>query len=102
CTHSPLSLACFPTRRSSDRANRVAMGRGLTAPRFRWVSFDDALLFPLSNEAAKRANVDYKGFYAPRSPEEFPSSPNKRVEDLDRSEEHTSELQSPDHLVCRL
>src|SRR5258708_9380274 len=22
--------------------------------------------------------------------------------DLDRSEEHTSELQSPDHLVCRL
>jgi hypothetical protein len=44
-------------------ANRVAMGRGLAAPRFRWVSFDDALLFPLSNEAAKRANVDYKGFY---------------------------------------
>src|SRR5207244_10493362 len=24
------------------------------------------------------------------------------VEDLSRSEEHTSELQSPDHLVCRL
>jgi hypothetical protein len=44
-------------------ANRVAMGRGLSEPRFRWVSFDDALLFPLSNEAAKRANVDYKGFY---------------------------------------
>ena len=44
-------------------ANRVAMGRGLTAPRFRWVSFDDALLFPLSNEAQKRFNQDYKGFY---------------------------------------
>jgi hypothetical protein len=44
-------------------ANRVAMGRGLSEPRFRWVPFDDALLFPLSNEAAKRANVDYKGFY---------------------------------------
>ena len=44
-------------------ANRVAMGRGLSEPRFRWVSFEDALLFPLSNEAAKRANVDYKGFY---------------------------------------
>ena len=44
-------------------ANRVAMGRGLSGPRFRWVSFDDALLFPLSNETAKRANVDYKGFY---------------------------------------
>lgn len=44
-------------------ANRVAMGRGLTAPRFRWVAFDDALLFPLSNEAAKRSNPDYRGFY---------------------------------------
>jgi hypothetical protein len=44
-------------------ANRVAMGRGLTPPRFRWVSFVDALLFPLSNEAAKRSNPDYRGFY---------------------------------------
>src|SRR5436309_2895170 len=44
-------------------ANRVAMGRGLTEPRFRWVSFDDALIFPLSNEAQKRFNQDYKGFY---------------------------------------
>src|SRR5258708_14700689 len=25
-----------------------------------------------------------------------------RVKEYDRSEEHTSELQSPDHLVCRL
>src|SRR6478672_11664933 len=44
-------------------ANRVAMGRGLTAPRFRWVSFVDALLFPLSNETAKKSNRDYAGFY---------------------------------------
>jgi len=44
-------------------ANRVAMGRGLTAPRFRWVAFDDALLFPLNNDAAKRSNPDYKGFF---------------------------------------
>jgi hypothetical protein len=44
-------------------ANRVAMGRGLSAPRFRWVPFDDALIFPLSNEAQKRFNEDYKGFY---------------------------------------
>ncbi|HYW70665.1 MAG TPA: amidohydrolase family protein [Pyrinomonadaceae bacterium] len=44
-------------------ANRVAMGRGLAAPRFRWVPFDDALIFPLSNEAQKRFNADYKGFY---------------------------------------
>jgi len=44
-------------------ANRVAMGRGLPSPRFRWVPFDDALLFPLSNETQKRFNQDYKGFY---------------------------------------
>ncbi|HEY6119495.1 MAG TPA: amidohydrolase family protein [Pyrinomonadaceae bacterium] len=44
-------------------ANRVAMGRGLTAPHFRWVSFLDALLFPLSNETIKKSNRDYAGFY---------------------------------------
>lgn len=31
-------------------ANRVAMGPGLTAPRFRWVPFDDALMYPLNNK----------------------------------------------------
>jgi len=44
-------------------ANRVAMGRGLATPRFRWVSFVDPLLFPLSNETAKKSNPDYRGFY---------------------------------------
>jgi predicted TIM-barrel fold metal-dependent hydrolase len=39
------------------------MGRGLVAPRFRFVSFVDPLIFPLSNEAAKRSNPDYRGFY---------------------------------------
>ncbi len=44
-------------------ANRVAMGRGLTAPRFRWVSYVDPLMFPLNNGAAKRENPDYLAFY---------------------------------------
>ena len=44
-------------------ANRVAMGRGLAAPRFRWVAFDDALIFPLSNDAAERSNPDYRALY---------------------------------------
>ena len=44
-------------------ANRVAMGRGLVAPRFRWVSYVDALIFPLSNEAAKRSSPEYRAFY---------------------------------------
>src|SRR5258708_25726295 len=29
-------------------------------------------------------------------------APSREVGDFGRSEEHTSELQSPDHLVCRL
>jgi predicted TIM-barrel fold metal-dependent hydrolase len=42
-------------------ANRVAMGRGLAAPRFRWVPFADGFLFPLDNTAAGAANPDYRG-----------------------------------------
>jgi predicted TIM-barrel fold metal-dependent hydrolase len=44
-------------------ANRIAMGRGLDAPRFRWVSYDDALLFPLDNAALKRANPNRQFFF---------------------------------------
>jgi hypothetical protein len=44
-------------------ANRVAMGRGLVAPRFRWVAFDDALILPLNNEGMRRMNPDYHSFY---------------------------------------
>ena len=44
-------------------ANRVSLGRGLAAPRFRWVAFDDALIFPLNNEGAGRGNSDYRSFY---------------------------------------
>jgi len=44
-------------------ANRVAMGRGLVAPRFRWVSFVDALIFPLSNQGARSASSEYRAFY---------------------------------------
>ena len=45
-------------------ANRVVMGRGLQVPRFRWVSYVDALMLPLNNEEAKRANSDYRDFYS--------------------------------------
>ena len=42
--------------------NRVAMGRGLTPPRFRWVPFDDALLLPLNNQSMEDT-PDRKAFY---------------------------------------
>jgi uncharacterized protein len=46
-------------------ANRVTMGPELTPPRFRWVPYIDALIFPLDNSAAKAANRDYAAFYPP-------------------------------------
>ncbi len=39
-------------------ANRIALGRCLAAPHFRWVSFADAFLFPLDNAALHRENPD--------------------------------------------
>ena len=44
-------------------ANRVVMGRGLTAPRFRWVPFDDALMTPVASTALEDT-PDRKAFYA--------------------------------------
>jgi hypothetical protein len=44
-------------------ANRVTMGAELRPPRFRWVPYADALLFPLDNTVAKRSNRDYAAFY---------------------------------------
>ena len=39
-------------------ANRIAMGPGLAPPRFRWVSFADALMYPLSTAAEAQATPD--------------------------------------------
>lgn len=44
-------------------ANRVTMGRGLTAPRFRWVAFIDALAMPLDNTSVASATPDRTVFY---------------------------------------
>ena len=48
----------------TELANRVAIGRGLAAPRFRWVPFVDALLFPLDNTALAAYTPDRKIFFA--------------------------------------
>jgi uncharacterized protein len=44
-------------------ANRIAMGPGLPTPRFRWVSYADALLLPLSNEAEAAMSPDREKLY---------------------------------------
>jgi hypothetical protein len=45
-------------------ANRVAMGASIQPPRFRWVPYADALLFPLDNSALAQQNPDRKSFFA--------------------------------------
>lgn|GEM_PF-4919577 len=44
-------------------ANRIAMGPGLSTPRFRWVSYVDALLLPLSNKAEAATSPDRVKLY---------------------------------------
>ena len=45
-------------------ANRVAMGPGLVPPRFLWVPFEDALMYPLNNSGLAARNSDRKAFFA--------------------------------------
>jgi hypothetical protein len=45
-------------------ANRVQMGRGIAAPRFLWVPYADALLFPLDNAKLAEKNSDRKAFFS--------------------------------------
>ena len=44
-------------------ANRIAMGPGLTSRRFRWVSYVDALLLPLSTKAEAAESPDREKLY---------------------------------------
>ena len=45
-------------------ANRVAMGASVQPPRFRWVPYADALIFPLDNSLLAAKNSDRKAFFA--------------------------------------
>src|SRR5207244_13614203 len=75
-------LHSFPTRRSSDLATSRCQRRELG-------DRDEVL-----------ARRDRLVVLAPQRPSGRPVPRHDR--EAPRSEEHTSELQSPDHLVCRL
>jgi predicted TIM-barrel fold metal-dependent hydrolase len=47
----------------TELANRIALGRGLTPPHFRWVPFDDPLLVPFPSDALANETPDRKFFY---------------------------------------
>ena len=44
-------------------ANRIALGPGLAPPRFRWVAFDDALLFPIDTRSEAARTPDTRSLY---------------------------------------
>lgn len=44
-------------------ANRVEMGPGMEAPRFRWVPYADALMYPLDTAKLAARNNDRKAFF---------------------------------------
>jgi hypothetical protein len=44
-------------------ANRITMGPGIAPPRFRWVPYDDALLFPLNTAAEAARTPDLHSLY---------------------------------------
>ncbi len=44
-------------------ANRTSMPPEMRAPQIRWVPYEDALLFPLNNSAAKAVNPDRRALF---------------------------------------
>src|SRR5205085_3114343 len=76
----PPTLHSFPTRRSSDLCPRVRFPSIWPVSTARWCA---------------RRSVSPPGFRSPLSRSVHPPPP-------ERSEEHTSELQSQSNLVCRL
>src|SRR5258708_14284224 len=64
-------------------------------------------LFPYTTLFRSRQPSELRGILCIRQTYLPPSAPTHSVQSgavrrMERSEEHTSELQSPDHLVCRL
>jgi hypothetical protein len=47
----------------TELANRIALGRGLQTPHFRWVPFDDALMYPLKTSELANDSPDRKFFF---------------------------------------
>src|SRR5207244_5355429 len=96
--HPPLPPS-FPTRRSSDLDARDALGE-------RQRGESDHRLGDRLEGARDERRVLREVVREPRA-RELPRERERREERgqdrrVARSEEHTSELQSPDHLVCRL
>src|SRR5207244_10268322 len=95
---TPPHLPSFPTRRSSDLSNFIN-------PEYRGAQPLACLRNPRAALAAVAGTERAGG--AGRAGEKGEFTGADVLQEIeraapDRSEEHTSELQSPDHIVCRL
>src|SRR5574337_1097063 len=96
-------VACYKDYREKNKAHKVAYDKArkescreryAAANRLRTTGFTPEAFYAKLDEQAWRCGICATDFY---------SMPlNKMCADHDRSEEHTSELQSPLNLVCRL
>src|SRR5207244_12090234 len=90
----------FPTRRSSDlNKGQKAYKFGLRIYMDVYVISNDGALFAVPNQPGKI--LDGVVLKDKLLPDYIQLLERPNLKDPD-SEEHTSELQSPDHLVCRL
>src|SRR5207244_12161202 len=93
---APLHLHSFPTRRSSDLL--VHERRGLLVVVSRWMQ--QTIPIPKRDDKVVAVHFRRPGHRVRAAVDR--QQVQEMIKDGIRSEEHTSELQSPDHLVCRL
>src|SRR5690606_42034486 len=98
CSGTILRLHSFPTRRSSDlsRQPRKLLRLGLAL-----FALGGAELLRLLGHVVKHGGVAGEFLHAGEAIE-FGVESRLQATDGERSEEHTSELQSRENLVCRL
>src|SRR5207244_12615857 len=92
----------FPTRRSSDLGQRVPGGKILTIPNYRPQRLRHRPDACLSSDQILVNAIAFERGVQPLAPRgvAVAVAQKRTILKWDRSEEHTSELQSPDHLVC--
>src|SRR5207244_12473585 len=97
----PTDLPLLPTRRSSDLARRLvpAAPQGLDRPHHVGPA---PVLRPDGHQADPEVHRPLQAEDRPRALGAVAPALAALRAPIARSEEHTSELQSPDHLVCRL
>src|SRR5207244_11390062 len=98
----PLGVLYFPTRRSSDLSSRGRRSRSLARSRPASACGGSRAATGSAESASRWQSVASSPGTSSVCACGLANAATDRQLLAQRSEEHTSELQSPDHLVCRL